>query len=129
VEREARDSVFIHCRQTESMVVALPHIIGPVVCPLWSSWPIQSAIVEHAALAELVPRLVAEFPDHSEQTRCTDASCCWSVTPELPPLMKMTPTMISTRIARPIGMNHKVGRPLPGDGLSGASVRASVTLP
>ena len=128
VEIKARESVPIHCRQTESIVVALPHIIGPVICPFWSCWPIQSAIVEHAALAELVPRLAAEFPDHSLQTRCTDASCCWSVTPELSLLKKMTPTTTSTTTARPIGMSHMAWR-LTGDVPSGFSLRVSVTFP
>src|ERR1035437_2177641 len=110
------------------MVVALPHIIGPVVCPFRSCWSIQLAILEQAALAELLPRLVAEFPDHSEQTRCTDASCGWSVTPELPPLKITSPTMMRAATANPIGMSQ-MARRLTGDIRLGASESVSVTLP
>src|ERR1035437_4494480 len=109
------------------MVVALPHIIGPVVCPFRSCWSIQLAILEQAALAELVPRLVAEFPDHSEQTRCTDASCCSSVTPELPPLKIMSPMIMRATTANQIGMSQRAGR-LTGDIDLGASESVSVTL-
>jgi hypothetical protein len=128
VETETREPVFIHWRQTEPIDDALPHIIGPVICPSWSCWPIHSAIVEHAALAELVPRLTAELPDHSPQTRCTDASCCWSVTPELSLLKTMTPAMIKTTTASPIGMSQ-MARRLTGHDPSVASVSVSVTVP
>ena len=86
--------------------MALPHIIGPVICPFRSCWSIQSAIAEHAVLAELVPSLRAEFPVHSPQTRCTDASCC-SDTPELSLLKTMTPTMISAATAKRIRISHR----------------------
>ena len=85
--------------------MAVPHIMGPVICPFRSCWSIQSAMVEHAVLAELVPSLGAEFPDHSPQTRCTDASCC-SDTPELSLLKTMTPTMIRAATARRIRISH-----------------------
>ena len=127
VEIEVREPLFIHCRQTESIDEALPHIIGPVICRFWSCWPIQSAIVEHAALAELLPRLEADLPAHSVQTRCTDASCCWSVTPELSLLKKMIPMMMSTTTARPIGMSHMAWR-LTSDVPLGASVSVPFTL-
>jgi len=36
VEIEVREPLFIHCRQTEAIDEALPHIIGPVIRPFWS---------------------------------------------------------------------------------------------
>ena len=55
----------IHCWHVVCSVVALPHIIAPVIRPFRSCWPIQSVIVVHqAALGEPFPRVVAELPDH-----------------------------------------------------------------
>lgn len=127
-EIEARDSVFNQSRHVAPIAAAVPHIIGPVICPFRSCSFIQAAIVEQVALAELVPSLGAEFPDHCAQTCRTDASCCSAVTPE-PPLVKtMTPMMTRTATARPIRISHMAWC-LTDDVPSGTSFSVSVTFP
>src|SRR5665213_2182854 len=51
----------IHCWHVACSVVALPHIVAPVIRWLRSCWPIQSVMVVHqAALGEPCPRVGAE---------------------------------------------------------------------
>jgi hypothetical protein len=69
LEMETRESVPSHFRQVAPIVVALPHIIEPVIRPLCSCSVIQSAIVVQATLAELAPRLGAELLVQSTQAR------------------------------------------------------------
>ena len=55
----------IHCWHVVCSVVALPHIIAPVMLPSRNCWPIQSVIAVHQAeVGEPLPSVGAELPDH-----------------------------------------------------------------
>src|ERR1019366_4958122 len=103
----------IHCWHVFCSVVALPHIIAPVIRPLCSCWPIQLVIVVHqAVLGDPLPRVGAELPDHCWHDCCTDVNCtdanCWlaalAVDVESLPRKTTMPTARATSVVatRPI---------------------------